>query len=172
MRISFHTVEVEHHPLCMRKLSNHPHKLRLRNLQYIFILRFRYLLLRLIQLDGLEAFLLPESIDHQIDRHPGAPGLQSSRRTVLPYRVKDLYDAVMHQVARLISVPYISDTERIEGCRIPCIQLFSGLFVSTGAQFRQSNVLYVYYLCQLVFCLYNGRRMKILPQMYINILKK
>ena len=64
-------------------------------------------------------------------------------RTVYSDGVKDLDHAVMHKVPRLFPVTAISETERIEASRIPCIQLQPGLLVPTGTQSSQLNVLYV-----------------------------
>ena len=58
----------------------------------------------------------------------------------------------MKQVSGLFPVPNISDTERIEPGRIPRIQLLSGLVIPSGTQSSQFDVLYVAYICQLVFC--------------------
>ena len=33
-------------------------------------------------MDRLESFLLPQTVNHQIDGNPRAPGLQASRRAV------------------------------------------------------------------------------------------
>ena len=150
MRISFHTEEIENHSLGFRKLPYQTHQLRFRNLCDLFIGRFGNLFRCRFQWLQIHPFGFSKVIDHHVHRDSSAPGFQRPCRLVLPNRVKDLDHTVMHQVSSQFPVAHVSDTERKEVSRIPCIQLMPGLFVPSGAQLCQFDVLYVNNLCQLV----------------------
>ena len=71
------------------------------------------------------------------------PRLQCAGRLVPPYSIKNLYDAVVHEITRQFPVSDVPYAYGIEGTRIPCIQFLSGSFISVCAKYGQFYILYV-----------------------------